>query len=284
MMKKVFALLLALLTVAAISSCEVDEKTDENSLDEYRKQDVTYTSYTDSETQGVFYFESIDTDSVKITGYAGPVAMHNVKVPASVETAKGVSKKVTTIATKAFYAASSIKTLSIPEGITTIEDYAFARCVQMESVSLPASLETIGKGAFMQCGITALTLPTSEKLTKIGEYAFARCNNLESVEIPGNVKTVGMAAFFECTGLKKIVLKEGVKTVEKLGFQGCTSLAELELPASFENTTDPIEDLAFLGSDVLYIENVKIPENTAQDSALWKYVQAMRDYLNVKEN
>ena len=280
MMKKVLALMLALLTVAAISSC--NKKTEEenmNSLDEFRKQDVTYSSYEDPNTHGVFYFESIDTDTVKITGYSGPVAMHSVTIPTSVKTGEDTYKEVTTIAAEAFHAVASIQTLVIPEGITTIEEYAFAECVQMTSVSLPSTLTTIGKGAFMQCGITSLTLPTSEGLTKIDDLAFSRCNSLETVTIPGNIKTVGMAAFFECLGLEKIVLAEGVTTVEKLAFQGCASLAELELPSTFANTTTPIEDLAFLGSDVLYYENIKIPENTAETSALWQYVQTMRDYL-----
>ena len=287
MMKKILALVLALLTVAAISSCKKEDETDLNSLEEFLKQDITYSSYEDSNTHGVFYFESIDSETVKITGYSGPVEMHSVTIPTSVKTGEDTYKTVTTIAKKAFHAVSSVQSLTIPEGIIVIEDYAFAECVQMTSVSLPSTLETIGTAAFLQCGITSLTLPTSEKLTKIGERAFSKCNNLETVTIPGNIKTVGTAAFYKCAGLKKVVLAEGVTTVENLGFQGCASLAEIELPSTFANTTSPIEDQAFLGSDVLYIENVKIPENTAEDSALWTYVQAMRDYLKdapVEEN
>ena len=280
MMKKVLALMLALLTVAAISSCNKKEEEDNmNSLDEFRKQDVTYSSYEDPTTHGVFYFESIDTDTVKITGYSGPVAKHTVTIPTSVKTSEETTKDVTTIAAEAFHAVASIETLVIPEGITTIEEYAFAECVQMTTLSLPSTLTKIGKGAFMQCGITTLNLPTSENLTKIDDLAFSRCNNLKTVTIPGNIQTVGMAAFFECMGLEKIVLTEGVTTVEKLAFQGCASLAELELPSTFANTTAPIDDLAFLGSDVLYYENIKIPANTDETSALWKYVQTMRDYL-----
>ena len=275
MMKKILALTLALLTVTAFSSCKKEDVTDLNSLDEFLKQDITYSSYEDPNTHGVFYFESADSDTVKITGYSGPVNKHNVTIPTSVATDEVTTKTVTTIAAEAFRTVSSIENLIIPEGITTIEDYAFAQCVQMKSVSLPSTLETIGKGAFMQCGIIELTIPTSEKLIKIGNYAFSKCDNLETVTIPGNIKTVGMAAFFECKGLKKIVLAEGVTTVEKLGFQGCTSLEELELPASFENAPKPNEDLAFLGSDVLYYENIKAPENTDA----YAYKEAMKDYL-----
>lgn len=279
-MKKVLALLLALLTVAAVSSCKKEKTDDLNSLDEYRKQDITYNSYKDPNTNGVFYFEAVDTDTVKITKYEGPVAMHNVTVPTSVKTGEGEDtyKTVTTIAEGAFYATASIQTLTVPEGITKIEKYAFAKCVQMTSISLPSTLEVIGEGAFRECGITSLTLPTSAKLTKIDPLAFSKCNGLTEVVIPGNIKTVGEAAFYECNGLKKITLNEGVVTVEKLGFQGCASLEEVNLPSTFANT-DPFADLAFLGSDVLYYENVKIPSDTATNSTLWAYKQAIRDYL-----
>ena len=279
MMKKVLALLLALLTVAAMFSCKKQEDENLNDLDQLREQEVVYNSYKDPNTNGVFYFEAIDTDTVKITGYSGPVEMHTVTIPTSVETTKDVYKKVTTIAVGAFHAVSSVQGLIIPEGITTIEAYAFAECVQMTSVSFPSTLEEIGDCAFMKCGITSLTIPTSEKLTKIGSLAFSQCDKLENVTIPGNIKTLGMAAFFECSGLKKVVLSEGVVTVEKDCFMNCASLEELTLPSTFANTTTPIEDMAFLGSDKLYYENIEIPENTDENSALAKYVEALRDYL-----
>ena len=276
MMKKILALMLALLTVAAMSSCKKEDETDLDSLKNYLNEEVSYTSYTDPDTNGVFYFESIDSASVKITRYEGPVEKHTVTIPTSVPIDdEGNKKTVTTIGEEAFRTVSSIETLIIREGITTIEKYAFAQCMQMTTVSLPNKLEKIGEGAFMQCGITELILPTSESLTRIGNYAFSKCNNLETVTIPGNIKTVGEAAFFECAGLKEIVLEQGVTTVEKLGFQGCTSLEELELPASFENAPKPNEDLAFLGSDVLYYENIKAPENTNA----YAYKEAMKDYL-----
>ncbi len=274
MMKKVLALLLALLTVAAMSSCKKDKDNDNDDLGLIREQDITYDSWTDPATGGVFYFESIDTDTVKITGYSGPVKMHNVTIPTSVETGKDIYKTVTTIGEGAFRAKASIENLVIPDGITVIEPYAFERCVQMVSITLPSTLEVLGDGAFYQCGITSLTIPTSEKLTRIGSFAFFECDKLQEVTIPGNIKTVGEEAFRKCSGLKKVVLSEGVVTVETLGFYGCVSLEELELPSTFANE-DPIEDLAFFGSDKLYSENVKIPE----DAKLQEYKNLLNNYL-----
>jgi len=168
-------------------------------------------------------------DIVKITGYSGPVKMHNVTIPTSVETGKDIYKTVTTIGEGAFRAGASIEKLVIPDGITVIEPYAFEGCVQMVSITLPSTLEVLGDGAFYQCGITSLTIPTSEKLTRIGSCAFFECDKLQEVTIPGNIKTVGEEAFRKCSGLKKVVLSEGVVTVETLGFYGCVSLEELEL-------------------------------------------------------
>ena len=281
MMKKMLALLLALVTVATFSACKKEDEEKTNNLEEFRQQDVVYTTYTDPETKGVFAFETVDTDTVKITGYTGPTEMHDVKVPTTVQTgedAATTTKKVIAIGAEAFKAISSIEDVIIPEGVTTIEKYAFADCVQMTSVSLPSTITTIEAGAFRNNGIATLVFPETCGLTEIAASAFSHCDNLKEVTSPAYIKTVGKAAFFECEKLEKIVLEEGVVTVEKLGFQGCPALKELILPSTFANT-DPFEDLAFLGSDVLYVENIQIPETTPEDSSLKNYVNEIAQYL-----
>ncbi len=291
MTKKLLALLLALLTVAALSACKKEEEGDDSDLDSFRREDVIYTSHTVTVTEGdftyesTFYFEMVDTETVAITGYKGPTELHSVTVPSVVYTGedKDTTKKdVVAIAPEAFKNVSSIKSITIPEGIASIGKYAFAYCAHLETVAFPASLNTIDEGAFYQSGLTALTFPEACGLTELKMATFSKCNDLVEVTIPAYIKTVGKAAFFECGSLEKVTLAEGVVTVGKLGFQGCPNLKELNLPSTFANT-DPFEDLAFLGSDVLYIENVKIPENLPEDSTLKDYVKAMEDYLNVPE-
>ncbi len=281
MTKKLLALLLALLTVASLSACKKENEDEGTDLDDFRKEDVVYTSITDETTKSVFHFELMDTETVAITGYEGPTELHNVTVPSVVYTGedKETSKKdVVAIAAEAFKNVSSIQNIIIPEGITSIGKYAFAYCAHLETVKFPSTLKTIDEGAFYQSGLTSLTFPEACDLTELKMATFSKCNSLKEVTIPGYIKTVGMAAFFECASLEKVTLSEGVVTVGKLGFQGCPSFKELNLPSTLTNT-DPFEDLAFLGSDVLYIENVKIPENLPEESTLRDYVKAMENYL-----
>ena len=267
MMKKLLALLLALVAVATFSACKKEEDEKISNLEAFRQQDVVYTSYTDPDTKAVFSFESVDTDTVKITGYTGPTEMHDVKIPATVQTgadAATSTKKVIAVGAEAFKAISSIKNVIIPEGIETIEKYAFADCVQMASVSIPASIKTIEEGAFRNNGIATLVFPETCGLTEIAPSAFSRCFNLKELTVPAYIKTIGVGAFFECTSLEKLILSEGVETVGNQAFQGTTALAHLDLPSTFKNT-DPLEDLAFSGSDVLYRENIKCPADSAAE-------------------
>ena len=285
MTKKLLALLLALLTVASLSACKKENEDEGTDLDIFRKEDVVYTSHTETVTKGdftyesTFYFEMVDTETVAITGYKGPTELHDVTVPSVVYTGEDketTKKNVVAIAAEAFKNVSSIQNVIVPEGITSIGKYAFAYCAHLETIKFPATLKTIDEGAFYQSGLTSLTFPEACELTELKMATFSKCNNLKEVTIPGYIKTVGKAVFFECASLEKVTLSEGVVTVGKLGFQGCPKFKELNLPNTLTNT-DPFEDLAFLGSDALTIENVKIKED-APDS-LKKYVNDMEKYL-----
>lgn len=281
-MKKMLGLLLALVTLASLSACKKKNEDQNNDLDEFRRQEVIYTSIPGE--YGVFHFESVDTETVAITKYTqyeGITKLHDITVPDVVYTGEDketTAKKVVSIANGAFKDVSAIQNVVIPEGITSIGRYAFAYCAHLETVTFPTSLAYIGEGAFYKSGLTSLTFPENGALTELSMAAFSKCNKLTEVTIPSYIKTVGEAAFFECEKLEKITLSEGVVTVGKLGFQGCPALKELNLPSTFANT-DPFADLAFLGSDNLFIENVNIPENLPGDSTLISYVEKMEKYL-----
>ena len=281
MMKKLLALLLALLTLASFAACKKEEEK-EDDLNKYLKEEVVYTSYKDSKS--VFHFERVDSESVAIVGYEGPTELHEITVPSVVYTGEDKEKDaiaVSAIADEAFKNVSSIKKVTIPEGITSIGKYAFAYCAHLETVVMPVSLETIGYGAFLESGLTALTFPENSKITAIDGATFWRCDNLKEVTIPGHIKTIGDAAFFECASLEKVVLAEGVEKVGEMAFVKCINLAELHLPSTLQVGTDPLDDLAFLGSEKLTADGVRVPEETAlpEGSKLLEYVENMKDYL-----
>lgn len=280
-MKKLLALMLALLTLASFSACK-KEKDEADNLDDYLQEEVVYTSYTDG--QSVFHFERINTETVAIVGYEGPTALHEITVPAVVYTGvdkEKTAKAVVRIEDQAFKNVSSIKKVTIPEGVQSIGRYAFAYCAHLETVVFPASLASIEYGAFYESGLTALTFPENGALTAIAGTTFWRCNNLTEVTIPGYIKTIGEGAFFKCEALEKVVLSEGVETVGELAFVKCLNLKELYLPATLKTGDDPLEDMAFLGSEKLTIEGVHIPDASLlpEGSNLVEYKTEMEKYL-----
>ena len=276
-MKKLLALLLALLTLASLSACKKDDESEEANRESFRREEVILNSYTDGDS--VYYFEMVDTETVAITDYSGPTALHEATVPSVVYTGEdkdATAKTVVAIAEGAFKDVSSIKKISIPEGVTTIGKYAFAYCAHLETVEFPSTLATIGEGAFYQSGLTTLTFPQTCQLTAIDKVTFSKCDKLTEVTIPSYIKTVGESAFFKCESLTKITLSEGVESVALMGFYGCPALVEVNLPSTLQNT-NPIVDLAFLGGDALRIENVNVPEEAP--ATLVTYVESMALYL-----
>lgn len=256
MMKKLLAGLLALLTVATLSACSKKGDENKNDISGLRQEEVVFTSTVVGNS--TFHFRVLDTTKVAITGYDGPNDVHDIVIPATVQTgtdAASSTKAVTEIADGAFRAVSAIRSVEIPEGVITIGAQAFADCVQLETVKLPSSLKTIGAAAFRNCGLTAITFPETCALTEIADSAFNSCKNLTEVTVPAYIKTIGKGAFYGCEALTKVVLSEGVETIGSQAFQNTIALADLTLPSTLKNT-DPVTDLVFSGCVALYRDHV----------------------------
>ncbi len=280
MMKKLIALLLALLTLASFAACSKDGEDGSENLDSFKEEEVVFTSVTNE--YGTFHFEALDSDTVVITKYEGSTNLHEVVVPSSVQTgedAETTTKTVAAIGEGAFKDASAITKLTVPEGITTIGKYAFAGCVQMASVVLPSTLSEIAEGAFRESGLTKLELPATCGITEIKASVYSGCERMTEIVVPGYIKTIGQGAFYGCTAATTIVLSEGVVEVGAQAFQGTTALASLTLPSTFTNT-DPMADLAFSGSDVLYRENITCPAGSAAEAYADKMVLATAPETN----
>lgn len=238
----------SLLTFAA---CKSDESS--TNLDNYRRNDeVALTSYT-TKDGGKLSFESIDSDSVRITAYTGSEQPHEVEIPASVPTTQdgSTTKKVTRIDNMAFYSLSNINSVKLPEGLEEIGAFAFAKCVQLKTVNLPTTLKTLETGAFHGCeALAELDTLDGTQLTAIPEWCFWGCTSLTKLTVPAHIKTLGEAAFFGCTGLTEVKLADGVETLGDQCFMRAEALETLTLPATLKNT-DPKADLAFYGAEKL---------------------------------
>ncbi len=280
-MKKIFAAMLALLMIATLCACSEDNK-NKVDLNKYKQEEVVI-EYVEVETKDAagnllytekFYFETLDTESVAITGYTGPDKAHTLYIPKELDvsdpsdTTKTDIRSVTTIASEAFYYCSKINAIEFPETVTTIENYAFAGCALITSLDIPANVTTIGDGAFFGCtALSSLTFAEGSKLESIGKYAFADCVAVPTVSLPASLKSIDDGAFKDCEALTSVTIAEGAETIGKGAFISCKKLANLTLPASLTS----IGSFAFSESEELYANGVAAPEGSYAAA----YVEAM---------
>ncbi len=261
-MKKIISVMLALLMIATLCACSGDGDEVGDDLDKYKQEDVVVTYVEIPETGERFYFETIDTETVAITGYNGKDMAHTLNIPKELdvsdpndETTSDI-RTVTTIAKEAFYYCSKINAINLPETVTTIEDYAFAGCALITEFEVPATVTTIGEGAFQACtALASLTFEEGSTLSSIGKYAFQECTALTDLELPASVKTIGDGAFWACEALATVIVNEGTETIGNAAFINCKALASVSLPASVTE----IGTSAFAGSENLYIGSVLAP-------------------------
>ncbi len=166
-------------------------------------------------------------------------ATGDVVIPSTITTTCG-TYAVTSIGNSAFYGASGITSVTIPNSVTSIGDNAFSQCSGLTSVTIPNSVTSIGYSAFDGCtGLTSVTIPNS--VTSIGDYAFAYCSGLTSVTIPNSVTSIGYSAFRGCSSLTSITIPNSVTSIGYRAFRGCSNLTTVTIG----NSVTFIDDQAF---------------------------------------
>jgi len=165
---------------------------------------------------------TVEIDGVQWNYYGGTIqgvtpCQGNLVVPESVA---GIP--VTAIASKAFYGATNLVSVSIPEGVVSIGSEAFYHCINLRDVEFPDSLMTIGDRAFQGCeSLKEIILP--KELTTIGRFAFLYCVSLRSLILNDKLNSIGLNAFRGCAIVGKVIIPD---SVEKLGlgsFAECIS-------------------------------------------------------------
>jgi len=257
-MKKLLALMLALLMVFALAACSNKGEEEEDLKDYLQAEEVKDSITTDS--GDTFYFDLVDSETVTITKFDGDDKAHAVVIP---ETLDG--KTVVAISDEAFSACSKISEITIPATVTKIGAFAFSYCQMLTTVTIPDTVTSIGEAAFRNCrALTTLNLGAG--ITAIEAYTFLECTSLTSVTIPANVKTVAQGAFFGCSALESLTVEEGCEILGVAAFQNCVALEAVSLPASVVS----IGDNALAGADALYVEGITLPENTECEA--YKYI------------
>jgi len=142
--------------------------------------------------------------------------------------------------------ASSITSLSLPDGLTSIGRNAFIGCGSLTHIDIPNSVTSIGNLAFQGC-YNLVTAYIGNGVTSIGYYAFRYCQNLTSIDIPNSVTSIGGGAFAYCYGLTSIEIPNGVTNIEEAAFMRCDNLTSVIIG----NSVTSIKLEAFEGCDNL---------------------------------
>ena len=160
-------------------------------------------------------------------GYTKPTG--SLTIPSTV-TYGGTTYSVISIRDHAFWACTSLTSVTIPNSITTIGEGAFSSCTSLPSISIPNSVHSIGKNAFELChNLASVTIPNS--VTSIGDTAFAWCTNLTSITIPNSITKIGAYTFAGCDSLASVTIPYSVTTIGDYAFYWC-SLSSVTIPSS----------------------------------------------------
>ena len=120
-----------------------------------------------------------------------------------------IEEGITSIGEQAFGWADEWKSLNevvLPSTLTNIGDDAFFDASSLKTIDIPDSVISIGSRAFQETGITEIKLPNN--LKEIGPLAFYMCDGLTEVSIPKNTIDIGYSAFGKCTNLKNIYVDD----------------------------------------------------------------------------
>ena len=130
----------------------------------------------DFAVDGIYYnITSATNRTVEVTyeglyaSTSGKTYTGNVVIPASVMYV-GITYRVTSIGSSAFYNCSGLTSVEIPNSVTSIGSSAFSGCSGLTSIEIPNSVTSIGERAFYNCsGLTSIEIPNS--VTSIGNDA-----------------------------------------------------------------------------------------------------------------
>ena len=216
-----------------------------------------------SPSQGLYFSRNDDKTGYLVVGI-GTCKDTDIIIPS---TYKGLP--VVGISERAFYHASKITSVTIPDTVTSIGNEAFIECESLVDIVIPDSVTTIGGGAFYKCS-SLVDVTISESVTCIERCMFYECVSLTNINIPDSVVYIGNLAFYGCTSLTNVKMSNNIETIDSLAFIQCASLKNISIPDSirqFGGTGEFIGGDPSFGlelqyneyNDVLYIGNDNNP-------------------------
>ena len=275
-MKRIAAVLLAVIMLAAVSACggnnqnekstPAGEKATQNAGNNSTQApgdtgDPTAEpgSQATAEPQPVAGTDGLaytgEGDGVMITSI-GTASEKDIVIPSHID-----GKPVVAIDEEAFK-ETDITSVSIPWTVKKIDEDAFAGCTKLQAVGLTDGLMYISDAAFYGCtSLLSVTLPST--LFSVGYYGFAACTSLEEVTVKGNT-AIGSRAFDGDVALKTFAVEstaEGMYAVKDNAFSDCSALREIR----FSNGLESIGSWCFSGLAAL--ETVYLPKSVSKIDA-----------------
>lgn len=136
----------------------------------------------------------------------------------------------TKIRNNAFYQASTITSVVIPNSVTEIGANAFNYCIKLITITIPNSVTTISRSVFHDCtALITITIPNS--VTSLGTSIFQNCNSLTSAVLPNSITTIPGSTFYNCHNLANVIIPNSVTTINSYAFYSCYNLNPT-IPAS----------------------------------------------------
>jgi len=110
---------------------------------------------------------------------------------------------------------NGVGTIEFDGDVITVGDEAFYEASAMTEVTLPNSVTSIGNYTFYKCsGLTSIDIPSG--VTSINQQAFAWCANLTSLDIPDSVTSIGSSMISD-SGIQTITIGSGITYIGTCG-------------------------------------------------------------------
>ncbi|MBP5366014.1 MAG: leucine-rich repeat domain-containing protein [Bacteroidales bacterium] len=198
----------------------------------------------------------------------------------------------------AFYKATALTTLKIPEKVTSLGDGFISGCANLTNLSvdennknfviidgviftedretlllypnslqnktyeIPSSVKSVRAYAFsLNTVLEEVTFPKNSQVKNFGNDAFLSSKALKKIIFPNianQTSTLGSEIFYGCSGLQEVKLPENITSLPYRAFSGCSKLGNIDLP--YKITT--IKDDAFV-SDSAMTEIILPPNLTS---------------------
>lgn len=182
----------------------------------------------------------------KMTDYASSSEVPWIAAKANIKTIT-VSSGVEHIGSYAFYGASAVENVNLPDSIVSVGNYAFAYASALKNAPLPESLTTLGDGAFEGCSsLVAAFVPAG--VTELGKNTFAYCYSVTDAAILANV-SVPEGTFYNCRSMEHLLLNVAI-------------------------TDEMVDNKALVGAGVEFNDAKRTESTTASATLTVKYIDS----------